>query len=122
MNIYRTRIKSAFKKKHGLKLMPTLQALCIDEVIIHLEEDFEDGGYSWETYGKNNTGKSWQIDHIVPINAKIGGVKPTREQMIARCNYANTRPLWIELHKARPMNGEDIDPDDMEMYKLNLNL
>lgn len=122
MNIYRARLTRAFGLKHGLKLLPTIQALCIDEIIIHLEDIFEESGYSWETYGKNDTGKSWQIDHIVPINAKIGGVKPTLVQMIARCNYANTRPLWVDLHKARPHNGEDIDPDDMEMYFRNLNL
>tara|TARA_R110000868_G_scaffold264424_2_gene523038 strand:- start:35 stop:511 length:477 start_codon:yes stop_codon:yes gene_type:complete len=120
--LYRKRLHIAFKNKHGLKLLPTIQALCIDEVIIHLEDLFEDGDYSWETYGKNDTGKSWQIDHIVPINAKIGGVKPTHEQKLARCHYANTRPLWVDLHKARPANGEDIDPDDMEMYFRNLNL
>lgn len=104
MNVYRKRLFACFHNGHGYKLLQTIGAEKIEDVIEHIESQFA-GEYSWENYGVNAIGlRGWDIDHITPLKAKINGVDPTTEEIIARCHYKNTRPLWYALHKIRPIN------------------
>lgn len=62
----------------------------IDELVLHLESQFQ-SGMTWTNHG--NGPNTWQVDHIKPFaHAK------TEEDLKQVVHYTNLRPIWWEDH------------------------
>lgn len=91
-------IKKGWKSGHTLELL----GCSLDELKVHLEQQFEPG-MTWDNYGK------WQIDHIIPCNY----FDLTKEENQRICfNYRNLQPLWAEENNKKkakvPENVEEL--------------
>jgi len=53
----------------------------------HMEAQFT-GRMSW-----NNYGTLWDVDHIIPVQYKANGNKPTFATVLRRLHYTNTQPM-----------------------------
>lgn len=58
----------------------------IDELKIHLENQFRDG-MNWDNWGLHG----WHIDHIKPLS-KFD--LQNRDEFLKACHYTNMQPLW----------------------------
>ena len=82
----RSRIYQALK--HNKTMHSTEYTQCTTEQLReHLEAQFKEG-MMWNNYGE------WHVDHRIPLAYKQDGIPPTLEEVIERCHYANTQPLW----------------------------
>lgn len=74
------------------KEMIELLGCSVDELKVHLEQQFEPG-MTWDNYGAKVN--CWQIDHIVPRSY----FDLTKEENLRICfNYRNCRPLWRTIN------------------------
>jgi hypothetical protein len=83
-------IRQSFKAKSHNKTNRSVEILgcSFNEFKIHIESLFEPW-MNWNNYGVfNNSQKTWQIDHIIPIALGI-----TKEEIIKLNHYTNLRPL-----------------------------
>lgn len=98
--LLRGRVRAAITK--GYKSAHTLELLgcSIDELKVHLEQQFEPG-MTWDNYGE------WHIDHIIPCNY----FDLTKEENQRICfNYRNLQPLWAEEnHKKNDSLPENVE-------------
>jgi len=80
----RARTSYAFSNKQYSKTSKTRELIGCDWGFLqmHIEKQFTKG-MSWENK------HLWHIDHIVPLSSA-----KTEEEMKARCNYMNLRPMW----------------------------
>ena len=86
----------------------------LDELKVHLEQQFEPG-MTWENYGGKD---GWQIDHIIPISY----FDLTKEENQRIClNYRNLQPLWAKENDSKgakvPNNVEEL----VEFLKQEIN-
>lgn len=86
----------------------------LDELRVHLEQQFEPG-MTWENYGGKD---GWQIDHIIPISY----FDLTKEENQRIClNYRNLQLLWkvdnIKKSNKVPDNVEEL----VEFLKQEIN-
>lgn len=102
----RTLISHAINRKNFRKTSKTHEILgcTYEQFKQHLESQFE-SWMSWDNYGNPKDGifelnKTWDIDHIIPIDSAI-----TEEDVIKLNHYTNLRPLcsldnrWIKKNK-----------------------
>lgn len=98
--LLRGRVRAAITK--GYKSAHTLELLgcSIDELKVHLEQQFEPG-MTW------NNCNEWHIDHIIPCNY----FDLTKEENQRICfNYRNLQPLWAEEnHKKNDSLPENVE-------------
>lgn len=95
----RSRLNKALKCNVKSKSTVELLGCSIEELVRHLESQFEPW-MNWTNYGNfNYSRQTWQIDHIVPL--KSFDLSKTEEQHKA-CHYSNLRPL---LAKNNLMKG-----------------
>jgi len=87
-------IRDSFKRKGFSKNYKSIDILgcSIDDFKIYIESKFEDW-MTWENYGNPEDGvyvvnKTWDIDHIIPLNTAL-----TEEDIIRLNNYKNLQPL-----------------------------
>lgn len=83
-------LKGEIKSGHSLELL----GCSIDELKVHLEQQFEPG-MTWNNYGE------WQIDHIIPC-AKFDFSNPIHQRICF--NYRNLQPLWAEENNKKKDN------------------
>lgn len=90
--ILRKRLKKILKAKRGRPATVQLLGCSYDSFRMHIESQFEKG-MSW-----SNHGKTWHLDHIVPLDAfKLD--EP--EQLRKAFHYTNVRPLMARLNLAK---------------------
>ena len=93
-SIVRNRIYQALK--HNKKLHSTDYTKCTtEEFKQHIEGQFKDG-MTWCNYGSE-----WHVDHRIPLAYKEDGKIPTLEEVIERCHYFNTQPLWASENRLK---------------------
>lgn len=84
--IIRARLYASVFKKGTIRHL----GCSIEELKLHLETQFEPW-MNWDNYGKyNSKKKTWQIDHIKPLNAFD---LSDEQQLKNACNYSNLQPL-----------------------------
>ena len=86
MNL-RHRIYSALKGTVKSKRTIDLLGISVDDFWSHLESKFKPG------MTKNNYGKKWHIDHVIPC-AAFDLTKP--EEQFKCFHYTNLQPLWAK--------------------------
>lgn len=99
-------IRTQLKRHSYSKQSRTYQIIgcTYDELKLHLEAQFE-SWMNWDNYGNwngtpNQTGISWDIDHIIPLSTA-----ETYADVIRLNHYTNLRPLdsyinrWIKSNK-----------------------
>ena len=86
MNL-RHRIYSALKGTVKSKRTIDLLGISVDNFWSHLESKFKPG------MTKNNYGKKWHIDHVIPC-AAFDLTKP--EEQFKCFHYTNLQPLWAK--------------------------
>ena len=76
---------------------------------------------TWENRGSEhiNKYKSWNLDHIVPVNTF--DFTDIKQQKIC-FHYTNLRPLWEKDNLARPWDGSDILISNQEQEHTSLSL
>jgi len=84
--LIRSRIRLAIKDKQKTGSAIENLGCTIDELILYLENKFEDG-MTWE----NHTLSGWHIDHIKPL-CQFDLEDP--KQFAEACHYTNLQPLW----------------------------
>ena len=83
----RNRLRSALKSRNISKQATTLKYLCCSIPFFkrYIEVQFVKG-MNWDNYGK-----SWDIDHIVPI-AYENSIN--EDEIISRFHWSNCQPMW----------------------------
>ncbi len=96
----RNLIKSSFKRKTHDKESQTEQILgcTFEEFKVYIESKFE-LWMNWNNYGDPKDGifefnKTWDIDHIIPLNTA-----KTVEDIIRLNHYSNLQPLCSKLNR-----------------------
>ncbi len=87
----RARLKQAMK--NDTKLGSAIDDLGCSILYLrrHLEVRFIEG-MSWDNYGRlDSAGRTWQIDHFLPLSRF--DLTNDKQRQIA-CHYSNLRPLW----------------------------
>lgn len=92
----RTQIYNFIKEKGQLKHVNW----SIKDLKNHLESKFTEG-MSWSNYGRIKGIRCWEIDHVVPLNAKINGEylfksldDPSSDDFNKAWALDNLQPLW----------------------------
>ena len=74
----------------------------INELKTHLEQQFTEG-MSWDNYGRKRGIRCWEIDHVVPLNAKINGKymfkslsDPNSDDFKRAWALDNLQPMWAD--------------------------
>lgn len=92
-------LKGNIKSANSLNLL----GCSVDELKIHLEQQFE-LGMTWDNQGGKN---GWQIDHIIPC-AKFDLSIPENQRICF--NYRNLQPMWAKENNIK----RDSLPDGWE--------
>ena len=80
----------------------------------HIENSFQEG-MSWANYGTYSPEiKRWQIDHIIPIKAKLNGVKPTIDEIAQRFHWQNTHAMWATDNMRKGSKIVAVVPDESD--------
>ena len=85
-SLIRSRLNLAIKNKTKKGSAVKNLGCSIDELKIHLENQFEEG-MTWDNWSLDG----WHIDHIKPL-CQFDLENP--EQLAEVCHYTNLRPLW----------------------------
>lgn len=82
----RRRLNNAVKGKSKSKETTELIGCTIDELLLHLENQFTEG-MTWDNYG------DWHIDHIISCASFNFELEEEQKQCF---HYSNLQPLWAE--------------------------
>ena len=102
VKLLRGRVRATITK--GCKSGHTLELLgcSIDELKVHLEQQFEPG-MTWDNQGE------WHVDHIIPCS-RFDLSNPIHQRICF--NYRNLQPLWASENSAKrdelPEGWEDL--------------
>lgn len=100
-------LKGKIKSGHSLDLL----GCSVDELKVHLEQQFEPG-MTWENYGE------WQIDHIIPCSY----FDLTKEENQRICfNYRNLQPLWANENNIKKAKVPDNVEELVEFLRKEIN-
>lgn len=108
----RNRVRSAVTKGYKSNRSIKLLGCSIDELKVHLEQQFEPG-MTWENYGE------WHIDHIIPC-ARFDLRNPIHQKICF--NYRNLQPLWAKDNSSKHDNLPDGWEDLLEIIKESLDI
>lgn len=108
----RNRVRSAVTKGYKSNRSIKLLGCSIDELKVHLEQQFEPG-MSWDNYGE------WHIDHIIPC-ARFDLRNPIHQKICF--NYRNLQPLWAKDNSSKHDNLPDGWEDLLEIIKESLDI
>ena len=91
--LIRSRLNIAIKNKTKQGSAVKNLGCSIDELKIHLENQFEEG-MDWDNWSLDG----WHIDHIKPLNQfDLSDSK----QLAEACHYTNLQPLWCHDNYAK---------------------
>ena len=110
VKLLRGRVRATITK--GCKSAHTLELLgcSIDELKVHLEQQFEPG-MTWDNCHK------WHIDHIIPC----AYFDLTKEENQRICfNYRNLQPLWARDNSAKQAKVPDNVEELVEFLKQEI--
>lgn len=85
----------------------------IDDLITHLENNFQPG-MSWDNYGRKAGIRCWEVDHIIPINARndLGEYiykcidDPCSEDFKKCWSLDNLQPMWADENNRKNNSHE----------------
>jgi hypothetical protein len=92
---------------HGRSGLLRHVAWTVDDLKTHLESKFE-YGMSWANYGRKSGIKCWEIDHVIPLNARINGEyiwksldDPNSNDFKQVWSLNNLQPMWAKENNSK---------------------
>lgn len=99
-NSLRSKVRNSVKKLNISENFEELLGCSSDDLIKHLENQFEDG-MTWDNYGL----KGWHIDHIKPL---CSFVLTEPDQVRQATHFTNLRPLWAKANLEKAKNDRKL--------------